>query len=153
IASFPESPEGSDHPCLGLDAEQPIGSGVNGVLAYLIWWEWHLCIGCLLSPPVGIWGIKSLNLPTLFSNLNPPFAQMAKSGAVRLAVLGVIDHKTLLASIMGPLLLLAEPVLGVLFAERLWSLPPGVELAKDFFACYGKEVSPTNVKNIAAYCM
>ena len=62
------------------------------------------------------------------------------------------QDEALLASIMGPLLLLAEPVLGVLFAERLWSSPPGVELAKDFFACYGKEVSPTNVKNIAAYC-
>jgi hypothetical protein len=62
------------------------------------------------------------------------------------------QDEALLASIMGSLLLLAEPVLGVLFAERLWSLPPGVELAKDFFACYGKEVSPTNVKNIATYC-
>ena len=39
----------------------------------------------------------------------------------------------LLASVMGPLLLLAEPVLGVLFAERLLLLPPGAELAKDFF--------------------
>lgn len=62
------------------------------------------------------------------------------------------QDEALLASIMGPLLLLAEPVLGVLFAERLWSLPPGAELAKDFFACYGKEVSPANVKNIATYC-
>jgi hypothetical protein len=53
---------------------------------------------------------------------------------------------------MGPLLLLDEPVLGVLFAERLWPLPPGAELVKDFFACYGKEVSLTNVKSIATYC-
>jgi hypothetical protein len=58
----------------------------------------------------------------------------------------------LLASVMGPLLLLAEPVLGVLFAERLLPLPPGAELAKDFFACYGREVSPTNVKDVAKYC-
>ena len=58
----------------------------------------------------------------------------------------------LLASVMGPLLLLAEPVLGVLFAERLLPLPPGAELAKDFFACYGREVSPTNAKNVARYC-
>ena len=62
------------------------------------------------------------------------------------------QDEALLASVMGPLLLLAEPVLGVLFAERLWPLPPGAELAKDFFACYGKEVSPTNVKSIATYC-
>ena len=62
------------------------------------------------------------------------------------------QDEALLASVMGPLLLLAEPVLGVLFAERLWLLPPGAELAKDFFACYGKEVSPTNVKSIATYC-
>ena len=62
------------------------------------------------------------------------------------------QDEILLASVMGPLLLLAEPVLGVLFAERLWPLPPGAELAKDFFACYGKEVGPTNVKNIATYC-
>jgi hypothetical protein len=62
------------------------------------------------------------------------------------------QDEPLLANIMGSLLLLAEPVLGVLFAERLWSLPPGVELAKDFFTRYGKEVSPTNAKNLAAYC-
>jgi len=52
----------------------------------------------------------------------------------------------------GSTLLLAEPVLGVLFAERLLPLPPGAELAKDFFACYGREVSPTNAKNVARYC-
>jgi len=58
----------------------------------------------------------------------------------------------LLASVMGSLLLLAEPVLGVLFAERLLPLPPGAELVKDFFACYGREVSLTNAKNVARDC-
>jgi hypothetical protein len=62
------------------------------------------------------------------------------------------QDESLLANMMGSLLLLAEPVLGVLFAERLWSLPPGVELVKDFFTRYGKEVSPTNAKHLATYC-
>jgi len=58
----------------------------------------------------------------------------------------------LLASVMGSLLFLSEPVLGVLFAEPLLQLPPGAGLAKDFFACYGREVSSTNAKNVARYC-
>ncbi len=64
----------------------------------------------------------------------------------------VYQEDAFLASVMGPLLLLVEPVLGVLFAERLLPLPPGAELAKDFFACYGREVSPTNAKNVAMHC-
>jgi len=64
------------------------------LLVYLIWWEWHLGIVGVLVLLVGIWVTNSLILPGLFSILNQPFAQMAKSGAVRLAVLGVIDDET-----------------------------------------------------------
>ena len=50
----------------------------------------------------------------------------------------------------GLLLLLAEPVLGVLLRrKRVWLLPPGAELAKDSLLAMGKGVSPTNVKSIA----
>lgn len=64
------------------------------VLVYLIWWKWYLGVVGVLVLLVGIWVINSVILPAVFSILNKPFAEMAKSGAVRLAVLGVIDDET-----------------------------------------------------------
>jgi hypothetical protein len=65
-----------------------------GVLAYLIWWKWHLGVLGVLVLLVGIWIITSKILPALFRILKKPFLEMAKSGAVRLAVLGAIDDDT-----------------------------------------------------------
>ena len=61
------------------------------VLIYLIWWQWLLGIWGVLALLIGIWVVNSVLLPALFSMLNKPFAEMAKAGAVRLAVLKVID--------------------------------------------------------------
>lgn len=64
------------------------------VLIYLIWWKWHLGIlGGVFVLLAGIWIVNSVVLPALFSLLNKPFAEMAKSEAVRLAVLGVINDE------------------------------------------------------------
>ena len=65
-----------------------------GVLIYLIWWQWHLRFWGILALPVGIWVVNCVVLPALFSIINKPFAEMAKSGAVRLATLGAIDDDT-----------------------------------------------------------
>lgn len=63
------------------------------VSIYFIWWVWHLGILGVFVLLASIWIINSVILPALFSLLNKPFAEMAKSGAVRLAVLGVISDK------------------------------------------------------------
>lgn len=65
------------------------------VLVYFIWWRWQLGILGVLVVLAGIWIINSVALPALFSLLNKPFAEMAKSGAVRLATLGIIDVDTI----------------------------------------------------------
>jgi uncharacterized membrane protein len=63
-------------------------------LIYLIWCKWHLEVltgtFVLLA---GIWIINFVLLPALFSLINKPFAEMAKSGVVKLAVLGVINDE------------------------------------------------------------
>ncbi len=64
---------------------------VSILLLIYFWWKWHLGILGVFVLLVGIWIINSVILPALFSILNKPFAEMAKSGAVRLAVLGVIS--------------------------------------------------------------
>ncbi len=65
------------------------------VLFYLIWWKWYFGIlGGVFILLAGIWAINSVILPALFSILNKPFVEMAKSGTVRLAVLGVINDDT-----------------------------------------------------------
>lgn len=62
---------------------------------YLIWWKWHLgIIGGVFVFFVGIWATNSIFLPALFGILCKPFDEMAKSGAVRLAVLHVINEDT-----------------------------------------------------------
>jgi len=64
------------------------------VLIYVIWWVFHLGIIGVLVLLFGIWLINLVILPSIFAVVNKPLAEMAKSGAVRLGVLGVIDDKT-----------------------------------------------------------
>lgn len=53
-----------------------------------------------------------------------------------------------LAHVLGPLLLLAEPLLGRLFAERLHPIDAGAELPRDFFRRYGEEVGGTTAVKV-----
>jgi len=71
-----------------------IGLVSIGALVYLIWWQWHLRFLGIVALLVGIWVINCVALPALFRILNKPFAEMAKSGAVRLATLHAIDDDT-----------------------------------------------------------
>jgi hypothetical protein len=71
-----------------------LGSVSTVILIYFIWWRWHLGVFGMLVLLVGVWVINSTILPTLFGVLNKPFAEMAKSGAVRLVVLKAIDDDT-----------------------------------------------------------
>lgn len=71
-----------------------IGLVSIGVLVYFIWWRWHLGFLGILALLVGIGVINAVILPGLFRILNKPFAEMAKSGAVRLATLHAIDDDT-----------------------------------------------------------
>ena len=64
------------------------------VLVYLLWWKWHLGLLGVVVLLVGIWVINCAILPSVFRIVNKPFAEMAKAGAVRLAVLGAISEET-----------------------------------------------------------
>lgn len=66
------------------------------VLIYLIWWKWNFGFLGVVVLIVGVWIFNSVVLPIIFSVLNMPFAALAKSGAVRLGVLGAIDESTVL---------------------------------------------------------
>lgn len=58
----------------------------------------------------------------------------------------------LLANVLGPLVLLTEPLLGRLFAERLHPIPAGTELPRDFFKKYGMEVGGSAAGKVGDRC-
>ena len=72
-----------------------LGFASIGVLIYYIWWQWHLGWLGIVALGIGIWLVNTVALPLLFSLINAPFAQMARSGAIRLIDLGIIDDYTL----------------------------------------------------------
>jgi len=57
-----------------------------------------------------------------------------------------------LAAVVAPLLLIAEPVLGLLFAERLHPIPAGSNLPPDFFVRFANEAVAADVKHVAGRC-
>lgn len=67
-------------------------------------------------------------------------------------VLQAYEDEALLADVMRVLFLQAEPVIGKLVAERLFSLPPGTELSKDFFSRYAQEVLGKKDANVSYRC-
>jgi hypothetical protein len=67
-------------------------------------------------------------------------------------VLRACDDETLLASVMRVLFLEAEPLVGRLVTERLFPLPPGMALAKDFFSAYAQEATGRRDRHIASRC-
>lgn len=67
-------------------------------------------------------------------------------------ILRAYDDETLLAAVMRVLFLEAEPLVGQLVTERLFPLPPGTALAKDFFSAYAQEATGRRDRHIASRC-
>lgn len=62
------------------------------LLPYLVWWRWGF--GILPGIAICLVGFRAINgyiLPAIFLCLNHPFALMAKSGAVKLVTLKVLE--------------------------------------------------------------
>jgi len=66
-------------------------------------------------------------------------------------VAGAYDDDVL-AHALGALLLISEPLLGRLFAERLHPIQAGAELPRDFFLRYGQEVGGRAAKKVSDRC-
>src|SRR5207244_4948649 len=67
-------------------------------------------------------------------------------------VLRAYDDEALLAAVMRVLFLEAEPLVGKLVTERLFPLPPGTALVKDFFSVYAWEATGRGDRHIASRC-
>ena len=67
-------------------------------------------------------------------------------------VLRAYEDETLLAAVMRVLFLEAEPVVGKLMAERLYGLPAGAILPKDFFTQYTQEVLGKKDAHMSSRC-
>ena len=67
-------------------------------------------------------------------------------------VLRAYEDETLFAAVMRVLFLEAEPVVGKLVAERLYGLPAGSILPKDFFTRYTQEVLGKKDAHMSSRC-
>jgi len=67
-------------------------------------------------------------------------------------VLQAYDDEALLAAVMRVLFVGAEPLVGKLIAERLYGLPPGAALSKDFFTRYTQEALGKKDANVSYRC-
>jgi hypothetical protein len=67
-------------------------------------------------------------------------------------LLRAYNDEQLLADAMAVLLLLSEPVVGRLIADRLHSMELGSEISTNFFTGYGQEIDGRNAARIAKRC-
>ncbi len=67
-------------------------------------------------------------------------------------VLRAYDDETLLAAVMRVLFLEAEPLVGKLVADRLYQLPVGSALPKDFFTRYAQETLGKKDAHVSSRC-
>lgn len=60
---------------------------------YLIWGRWHMGILGILVLVANVGFVNGFLLPTIFGIINQPFAEKARSGAIELEDIGIIDVK------------------------------------------------------------